>query len=77
MEEVGDSYKTLKGDGTRDPTGCENISIVIRSESYVVTECLVTIATTDKGDAQTITDTTLNLDWTHQRILARYLMDLR
>lgn len=29
MEEVGDSYYTVKVDGTRDPTGCENISIVL------------------------------------------------
>ena len=30
VEEVGDSYYTLKVDGTCDPTGYENISIVLR-----------------------------------------------
>lgn len=61
VEEVGDSYYTLKVDGTHNPTGCENISIVIRfvNESCEVTERLLTIATTDKGDAQTLTDTIL------------------
>uniref|UniRef100_A0A8C1RPS8 DUF4371 domain-containing protein n=1 Tax=Cyprinus carpio TaxID=7962 RepID=A0A8C1RPS8_CYPCA len=61
VEEVGESYYTLKVDGTRDPTGCENISIVIRfvNESYEVTERLLCIATAQKGDAQTLTDTVL------------------
>lgn len=57
VEEVGDSFFTLKVDGTRDPTGCENISIVLRfvNDAYDVTECLLTIATASKGDAQTLT----------------------
>ncbi|KAL0968294.1 hypothetical protein UPYG_G00264930 [Umbra pygmaea] len=61
VEEVGDSYYTLKVDGTRDPTGCENISIVLRfvNETYEVTERLLCIATAQKGDAQTLTDTVL------------------
>ena len=43
VEEVGDSYYTLKVDGTRDPTGCENISIVLRfvNESYEITDSLL------------------------------------
>lgn len=59
VEEVGDSYYTLKVDGTRDPTGCENILIVLRfvNESYKITEHLLCIATAQKGDAQTLTDT--------------------
>ncbi|KAI2645227.1 Zinc finger MYM-type protein 1 [Labeo rohita] len=63
VKEVGDSYYTLKVDGTRDPTGCENISIVIRfvneSESYEVAERLLTVATAEMGDARTLTDTIL------------------
>lgn len=59
--EVGVSCYTLKVDGTCDPTGCENISIVLRfvNESYEVTEHLLCIATAQKGDAQTLTDTVL------------------
>ena len=62
MEEVGDSYYTLKVDGTCDPTGCENISIVLRfvNESYEITERLLCISTAQKGDAQTLTDTVLS-----------------
>ncbi|KAI7810397.1 putative zinc finger protein 862-like [Triplophysa rosa] len=63
VKEVGNSYYTLKVYGTRDPTGCENISIVIRfvkeNESCEVAERLLTIATTEMGDAQTLTDTIL------------------
>ena len=45
--------------GTRDPTEIENISVVLRfvNGSYEVTERLLMIATADKGDAQTLTDT--------------------
>ena len=58
VAEIGDSFYTLKVDGTRDPTECENISIVIRfvNETYDVTERLLIISTADKGDAQTLTD---------------------
>lgn len=57
--EIGESWYTIKVDGTKDPTGCENVSIVIRfvSETNEATERLLTIATADKGDAQTLTDT--------------------
>ena len=47
-------------DGTQqDPTGRENIAIVVRfiNELYEPTECLLTIATDDQGDAATLTDT--------------------
>lgn len=60
---MADSYYTLKVDGTCDPTGCENISIVIRfvneSESCEVAERLLTVATAEMGDARTLTDTIL------------------
>ncbi|MGH0134881.1 UNVERIFIED_CONTAM: hypothetical protein FKN15_067579 [Acipenser sinensis] len=29
VKEIGDSWYTLKVDGTKDPTGCKNISIVL------------------------------------------------
>ncbi|KAK9528200.1 hypothetical protein VZT92_014687 [Zoarces viviparus] len=59
VTEVGESFYTIKVDGTRDPTGRENISIVVRfiNESYEPTERLLTIATADQGDAATLTDT--------------------
>lgn len=49
VEEGSDSFYTLKVDGTCDPTGCENISIVLRfvNGSYEVTECLLMTATAD------------------------------
>lgn len=58
VEEVGTSWFTIKVDGTRDPTECENISIIIRfvSASNEATERLLTIATADAGDAKTLTD---------------------
>ncbi|KAJ4945666.1 hypothetical protein JOQ06_023347 [Pogonophryne albipinna] len=51
VEEIGDSFYTVKMDGTRDPTGCENISIVLRfvDENYVIKERLLTIATAVAG----------------------------
>ncbi|KAG9282357.1 zinc finger MYM-type protein 1-like [Astyanax mexicanus] len=59
VEEVGESWYTIKVDGTRDPTGCENISVVLRfvSELYEATERLLTVATVSAGDAKTLTDT--------------------
>ncbi len=46
-------------DGTRDPTGRENIAIVVRfvNELNEPTERLLTIATADQEDAETLTDT--------------------
>ncbi|KAJ3581515.1 hypothetical protein NHX12_016561 [Muraenolepis orangiensis] len=46
-------------DGTPDPTGCENIYIVVRfvDENYVIKERLLTIATAVAGDAETLTQT--------------------
>ncbi|KAK9526377.1 hypothetical protein VZT92_015078 [Zoarces viviparus] len=59
VTEVGESFYTIKVGGTRDPTGRENISIVVRfiNELYEPTERLLTIATADQGDAATLTDT--------------------
>lgn len=59
VHEVSDSWFTIKVDGTRDPTGCENISIVIRfvAEDLEVRERLLTIATADVGDAKTLANT--------------------
>ncbi|CAK6983693.1 zinc finger MYM-type protein 1-like [Scomber scombrus] len=61
VKEVGESFYTLKVDGTRDPTGRENISIVLRFLNGLCepTERLLTIATADQGDAVTLTDTIL------------------
>ena len=61
VKEVGESFYTLKVDGTRDPTGTENISIVLRFLNKLCepTERLLTIATADQGDAVTLTDTIL------------------
>ena len=56
------NWFTIKVDGTRDPTGCENISIVVRfisEETNKVTERLLTMAATQVGDAATLTDTIL------------------
>uniref|UniRef100_A0A8C1TJI1 TTF-type domain-containing protein n=1 Tax=Cyprinus carpio TaxID=7962 RepID=A0A8C1TJI1_CYPCA len=59
VREVADSWYTIKVDGTRDPTGMENISIIVRfvKDNYQVTERLLSMTTTEKGDAQTLTNT--------------------
>uniref|UniRef100_H3BAF9 DUF4371 domain-containing protein n=1 Tax=Latimeria chalumnae TaxID=7897 RepID=H3BAF9_LATCH len=61
VREIGDSWYTVKVDGMRDPTGCENISIVIRflAENYDIKERLLTIATTDTFDALLLTNTVI------------------
>lgn len=60
--EVGDLFYSIKVDGTRDPTGRENISIVIRfiDANYEIKELLLTIATADGGDANTLTQTVIS-----------------
>ncbi len=59
VREVADSWYTIKVDGTRDPTGIENISIIVRfvKDNCKVTERLLSMTTTEKGDAQTLTNT--------------------
>lgn len=58
VREVADSWYTIKVDGTRDPTRMENISIIIRfvKDNYQVTERLLSMTETEKGDAQTLTN---------------------
>jgi len=57
VQEVGDAWFTLKVDGTRDPTGVENISIVLRfcEDTKVVTERLIALETSSSCDAQALT----------------------
>ncbi|CAM4607110.1 unnamed protein product [Leuciscus chuanchicus] len=59
VREVADSWYRIKVDGTRDPTGVENISIIVRfvKDNYQVTERLLSMTTAEKGDAQTLTNT--------------------
>lgn len=57
---VGDSFYTIKADGTRDPTGTENILIFvcfINMSRYEPIERLLTIATAEEGDPATLADT--------------------
>ncbi|KAK6489063.1 zinc finger MYM-type protein 6-like [Huso huso] len=58
-QEIGDSWYTVKADGTRDPTGCENISIVVCfvTVNDEIRERLLTIATTDSFGAETFANT--------------------
>lgn len=61
VKDIGDAWYTLKVDGTKDPTGRENISIIIR---YVDSECrvherLLAMLTTDRCDAQSLADSVL------------------
>lgn len=57
VRQVGDSWYSIKVDGTRDPIGQENISIVVRfvDENYAVCERLLVMATSEKGDAEAVT----------------------
>lgn len=59
IREVGDAFYMVKVDGTRDATGTENVSIVIRfvDDNFEVKECLLSVTTTAHGDAATITET--------------------
>jgi len=61
-EEIGESWYTIKADGTKDSTGTENISIVVRffnQHTLKVMERLLVISSTDSGDAQSLTDVIL------------------
>ncbi|KAL7400042.1 hypothetical protein ABVT39_005680 [Epinephelus coioides] len=62
VKDVGESWFTLKVDGTKDPTGSENVSIVVREvdKDYKVQERLLSMQTTDKCDAQSLTNVVLN-----------------
>ena len=53
---------TIKVDGTKGPTGVENISIIIQffnERSLKVAERLLALSSTDSGDAKSITDVIL------------------
>ena len=57
-QEIRNSWFTIKIDGTKDPTGKENISIIIRflnEHSLKVAERLLVLSSTDSGDAKSIT----------------------
>ena len=61
-QEIGNSWYIIKVDGTNDPTGVENISIVIRffnEHSLKVVERLLVLSSTDLGDAKSTTDVIL------------------
>ena len=58
-QEIGNSWYIIKVDGTKDPTGVENISIIIvfyNELSLKVTECFLVLSSIDSGDAKSITD---------------------
>ncbi len=57
VRQVGDSWYSIKVDGTRDPIGQENIYIVVRfvDENYAACERLLVMATSEKGDAEALT----------------------
>ncbi len=59
VREVGDAFYTVKVDGTRDPTGTENVSIVICfvDDNFEVKERLLSVTMAAHGDAATITET--------------------
>lgn len=62
MDDVGTHRFMIKVDGTCDPSGYENISIIIcfiSEDSKEVTERLLTMATADAGDTERLTDTIL------------------
>ena len=61
-QEIGNSWYTIKVDGTKDPTGVENISIIIcffNQHSLKVAERLLVLSSTDSVDAKSITDVIL------------------
>ncbi|KAI4817001.1 hypothetical protein KUCAC02_009296 [Chaenocephalus aceratus] len=62
VNEIGEAWYTLKVDGTKDPTGCENISIVLRyvDKSNTVKERLVSMATSKTCDAKSLTELVLS-----------------
>ncbi len=63
VKEIGDSWFTIKVDGMRDPTGKENISVVIHfvnEKTLEITERQFVMAATDSGDAQSITNIILS-----------------
>ena len=59
QQEIENSCYTIKVDGTKYPTGVEDISLITRffnEHSLKVAECLLVLSSTDSGDAKLITD---------------------
>ena len=57
-QEIGNSWYTTKVDGTEDPTGVENISIIICffNEHSLKAERFLVLSSTDSGDAKSTAD---------------------
>ncbi len=62
VEEIGDSCYTLMVDGTTDPSGCENASIVVHylDNSNETHERLLVMASTKLCDALSLTNLVLS-----------------
>ena len=61
-QKIGNSWYTIKVDGTKDPTGVKNISIIIcffNEHPLKVVERPLVLSSTDSGDAKSITDVIL------------------
>jgi hypothetical protein len=61
VKEIGSAMYSIKVDGTRDPTGRENVSIVVRyvTAENVIRERLLSMGTSDQFDADSLTDVVL------------------
>lgn len=57
-KEIGDSWYAFKVDGTKDPTGCENVSIMVRYEDInnETHERLLVMASTKHCNTQNLTN---------------------
>lgn len=53
VRQIGDQWYTIKVDSTRDPIGQENIAIIVHyvGENCEASECLLAMATSEKGEA--------------------------
>uniref|UniRef100_A0A3B1J476 DUF4371 domain-containing protein n=1 Tax=Astyanax mexicanus TaxID=7994 RepID=A0A3B1J476_ASTMX len=61
VKDIGESWFTIKVDGTKDPTGCENVSIILRyvDQSYTIRERLLSMVSTKHCDALSLTNVVL------------------
>ena len=57
-QEIGNSWYTIKVDGTKDPTGVESISMIIRFFNELSLK-VAESSSTNSGDAKSITDVIL------------------
>ena len=58
-QEIENLWYTIRVDGTKDPTGVENISLIIRffnQYSLKVAERLLVLSRADSGDAKSIAE---------------------